>query len=30
MIPVSEPVFLGNEKKYVMDCLDTLWTSSLG
>ena len=30
MIPVSEPVFLGNEKKYVMDCLDTMWISSLG
>jgi perosamine synthetase len=30
MIPVSEPILLGNEKKYVMDCLDTLWISSLG
>lgn len=30
MIPVSEPVFLGNEKEYVNDCLDTLWISSLG
>ena len=30
MIPVSEPVLLGNEKKYVMDCLDTMWISSLG
>lgn len=30
MIPVAEPVLLGNEKKYVMDCLDTLWISSLG
>lgn len=30
MIPVSEPVLLGNEKKYVMDCLDTLWISSRG
>lgn len=30
MIPVCEPVFLGNEKKYVMDCLDTGWISSLG
>jgi len=30
MIPVSEPVLLGNEKKYVNDCLDTLWISSLG
>jgi perosamine synthetase len=30
MIPVSEPVFLGNEKQYVQDCLDTMWISSLG
>jgi perosamine synthetase len=30
MIPVAEPVLLGNEKKYVMDCLDTMWISSLG
>ena len=30
MIPVSEPVLLGNEKAYVNDCLDTLWISSLG
>ena len=30
MIPVCEPVLLGNEKKYVMDCLDTLWISSQG
>jgi len=30
MIPVAEPVLLGNEKKYVMDCLDTLWISSRG
>jgi perosamine synthetase len=30
MIPVSEPVLLGNEKTYVMDCLDTMWISSLG
>ncbi len=29
-IPVSEPVLGGNEKKYVMDCLDTTWISSLG
>jgi perosamine synthetase len=30
MIPVAEPVLLGNEKKYVMDCLETLWISSRG
>jgi perosamine synthetase len=30
MIPVCEPVLLGNEKKYVMDCLETGWVSSLG
>ncbi len=30
MIPVCEPVLLGNEKQYVMDCLDTVWISSLG
>ena len=30
MIPVCEPALLGNEKKYVMDCLDTGWISSLG
>jgi perosamine synthetase len=30
MIPVCEPFLLGNEKKYVMDCLDTLWISSQG
>jgi perosamine synthetase len=30
MIPVCEPLLLGNEKKYVMDCLDTLWISSQG
>jgi len=30
MIPVCEPLFDGNEKKYVQDCLDTNWVSSLG
>src|SRR2546422_6451800 len=30
MIPVCEPFFEGNEKKYVQDCLDTNWVSSLG
>lgn len=29
-IPVAEPVFAGNEKKYVQDCLDTTWISSNG
>jgi perosamine synthetase len=30
MIPVCEPVLDGNEKKYVLDCLDTNWVSSVG
>lgn len=29
-IPVSEPDISGNEKKYVMECLETGWISSLG
>lgn len=29
-IPVSEPKFWGNEKKYVNDCLETNWISSNG
>ena len=29
-IPVYEPSLLGNEKKYVMDCLDSNWISSKG
>ena len=29
-IPVAEPVFLGNEKAYVMDCLESTWISSAG
>jgi perosamine synthetase len=29
-IPVAEPVFAGNEKSYVLDCLDTTWISSSG
>jgi perosamine synthetase len=28
--PVSEPTLNGNEKKYVMDCLETTWISSNG
>ena len=30
MIPVWEPVLDGNEKRYVADCLETNWISSLG
>jgi len=29
-IPVAAPVFSGNEKKYVLDCLETTWISSSG
>ncbi|MGH9437337.1 MAG: DegT/DnrJ/EryC1/StrS family aminotransferase [Terriglobia bacterium] len=29
-ISVSHPWFAGNEKKYVNECLDTMWISSLG
>ncbi|MCP3682777.1 MAG: DegT/DnrJ/EryC1/StrS family aminotransferase [bacterium] len=29
-IPVAEPTLGGNEKKYVMDCINTTWISSLG
>ena len=29
-IPVSHPVFTGNEKKYVNECLETTWISSVG
>ena len=29
-IPFSEPHLCGNEKKYVTDCLDTGWVSSVG
>jgi len=29
-IPVSAPMFVGNEKAYVMDCLDSTWISSAG
>jgi len=29
-IPVCTPTFVGNEKKYVNDCLDTNWISSSG
>jgi len=30
MIPVNEPVLLGNEKKYLQQCIDTGWISSEG
>ena len=29
-IPISHPVFAGNEKKYVNECLDDVWISSAG
>jgi len=29
-IPVAAPALIGNEKKYVMDCLDSNWISSNG
>jgi perosamine synthetase len=29
-IPVSAPTLWGNEKKYVMDCVETTWISSIG
>ena len=29
-IPLSEPNFLGNEKKYLNDCIDSGWVSSAG
>ncbi len=29
-IPLSEPIFAGNEWKYIKDCLDTGWVSSAG
>ena len=29
-IPVACPVFIGNEKKYAMDCIETGWVSSIG
>jgi len=30
MIPVNEPLLEGNEKKYLMECIDTGWISSEG
>ena len=29
-VPVNTPVFNGNEKNYLMDCIDTGWISSAG
>ena len=29
-IPLYQPSLSGNEKKYVLDCLDTNWISSKG
>lgn len=29
-IPIYEPLFSGNEKKYLMDCIDSSWISSQG
>lgn len=29
-VPVNVPLFNGNEKKYLMDCIDTGWISSAG
>ena len=30
MIPVNEPIFSGNEKKYLIQCIDEKWVSSEG
>ncbi len=30
MLPIYEPSFVGNEEKYVMDCMKTGWISSQG
>ncbi len=29
-IPIAQPKLAGNEKRYVMDCLDSNWISSIG
>ena len=29
-IPLHEPRFLGNEKKYLIDCIDSTFVSSVG
>ena len=30
IVPVNTPLFIGNEKKYLNDCIDTGWVSSDG
>ena len=30
IIPIYKPLLIGNEKKYVMECLDSTWISSKG
>jgi aminotransferase in exopolysaccharide biosynthesis len=30
IIPLHEPVFLGNEKKYLLECIDSTFVSSVG
>jgi len=30
MIPVAEPALIGNEKNYVLDCIESTWISSNG
>jgi perosamine synthetase len=30
MIPINEPILTGNEKKYLLECIDTGWISSEG
>lgn len=30
IIPVAAPVFAGNEKRYVLDCIESSWISSAG
>lgn len=30
VIPLSEPSFIGNEKKYINECIDSGWVSSAG
>ncbi|WP_338778602.1 LegC family aminotransferase [Metabacillus sp. FJAT-52054] len=30
IIPLHEPLFIGNEKKYVLDCIESGWVSSVG
>ena len=30
MMPINEPYFSGNEKKYLTDCIETTWISNQG